>query len=72
MNVRDPLVVRFSRFDPREASRRPALLQLLQDCAQPVGRFRMPGSHVMVEIGSMIDEPRLTHMGKPSRVNGET
>ena len=61
VNLRDPLFFGFPRFDPDQASDCPALLQPLHNCAQPIGGFRMPGSHIVIEIGWMIDETRPSH-----------
>jgi hypothetical protein len=50
MDLRDPFLFSLSRFDPSQPSRSTALFQLLHDGTQPIGRLRMPGTHVVVEI----------------------
>ena len=61
MDLRNPFVFSFSRFNPGQPSRRTALFQLLHDGAQPIGRLRMPGPHVMVEIAWIVDESGFAH-----------
>jgi len=62
MNLGDPFILRSSRADLNEASSRPTLVQPLHDRTQPIGRLRVPWSHIMLEIGWMIDETGLAHM----------
>jgi hypothetical protein len=61
VDLGDPFVFRFSRLDSLESASRSAAFQLLEDGSKAIGRFRMPGPHVVLEIGGMKDEARRTH-----------
>jgi hypothetical protein len=61
MDLRDPLVFGFPRFDPGKPGQGSRLLQLLHDGAQPMRRLGMSGSHVVLEVGRMVDQTCFTH-----------
>jgi hypothetical protein len=61
MDLRNPFVFSFSRFNPGQSSRRTALFQLLHDGAQPIGRLWVPSSHIVFQICRMVNKARLAH-----------
>jgi hypothetical protein len=62
VNLGDPFVFSLARFDSHESSGCAALLQLLYNRAQPIGRLGMPGSHIVFEICRVIDETGLSQL----------
>jgi hypothetical protein len=54
MDLCNPFVLGFSRFDPCHARRRATLLQLLHDRTQTIRGLRMAGAHVVFKIGRMV------------------
>ena len=61
MDLGDPFVFGFTRFNFSDPPGCAATFQLLQDGPESIGRLRMPGSHVVVEIRGMIDEACRAH-----------
>ncbi len=62
MHQRDPLVFGCSRVDPGECGERTALFEPLHNRAQPVGRLRMSGAHVVFQVTWIVNEPGCSHV----------
>ena len=57
-----PFIFRFTWLNSRDLIDGAAAFKLLHDRPQAVGRLRMTGAHVVVEIGRMVDEAGFTHV----------